>query len=99
MAAIARTIGAAFCLDNHFSEAGSWPARPNAALQVFSTVVGRVFHRNTARPNAVLQVCGTVFLRNTARPNAALCKVRKYSVLVYSISQKYFWLYFGKQCT
>ena len=32
MAAIARTIGAAFCLDNHFSEAGSWPARPNAAL-------------------------------------------------------------------
>ena len=73
MAAIARTIGAAFCLDNHFSEAGSWPARPNAALQVV----------------------GTVFHRNTARPTAALCKVRKYSVLVYSISQKYFWLYFG----
>ena len=63
MAAIARTIGAAFCLDNHFSEAGSWPARPNAALQVFGT-------------------CSTVFLRNTARLNAALCKVRKYSVLV-----------------
>ena len=50
MAAIARTIGAAFCLDNHFSEAGSWPARPNAALQV----VGTVFLRNTARPNAAL---------------------------------------------
>ena len=32
MAAIARTIGAAFCLDNHFSEAGSRPARPNAVL-------------------------------------------------------------------
>ena len=68
MAAIARTIGAAFCLDNHFSEAGSWPARPNAALQV----VGTVLHRNTDRPNAVLQVSGTVFIRNTARPNAEL---------------------------
>ena len=54
MAAIARTIGAAFCLDNHFSEAGSWPARPNAALQVVGTVVGTVFLRNTARPNAAL---------------------------------------------
>ena len=32
MAAIARTIGGAFCLDNHFSEAGSRPARPNAVL-------------------------------------------------------------------
>lgn len=50
MAAIARTIGAAFCLDNHFSEAGSWPARPNAALQV----CGVVFIRNTDRPNAAL---------------------------------------------
>ena len=68
MAAIARTIGGAFCLDNHFSEAGSRPARPNAVLLGSDNSVLILLKLCILKMNAV---CFKAMLYFHARSNTA----------------------------